>query len=257
MKRRINSTGRKNIPLDKIAIRLKDGALGGARTFTVNLAKLTELGLDANGRVYVEPYIKSSSMRVSFGTVGALSAPADTRLTEIDSGGALLFRVMVVDEAGEVGKILAAANRIHPIDDSDEQDDQKAILPLRLRDLGEAVWQVDMESADRPELVINNRIPFLADRLKSDPLLQGTIIPHAMAEVIRAAMAEDADDELVWVQDWRKFASGLLGEEIPEGLEQEDLDDRIENVVQKFINRMKFATKASVPPAPSAGVGHD
>ncbi len=257
MKRRINSTGRRNIPLDKLTIRLQDGGPGGARSFSANLAKITELGLDANGRVYVEPYVNSSSMRVSFGTVGALSAPADTRLTEIDSGGALLFRVVVVDESGEVGKILAVANSIRPIDESDEQDDQKAILPLRLRDIGEAVWQLDMVGAERPELVINNRIPFLADRLKSDPLLQGTIIPHAMAAVIRAAMAEDADEELPWVQDWRKFAAGLLGEELPEDHEQEDLEDRIDSAVEKFSNRMKFATKASVPAAPPAGAGHD
>ena len=195
-------------------------------------------------------------MRLSFGTVGSLSTPADTRLTEIDSGGAVLFRVIVVDESAEVGKILAAANHIRPMDETDDEDDEKAILPLRLRDLGEAVWAIDIESQARPELVLNNRIPLLSERLKSDPLIQGAIIPHAISVVLKAAMADEVDDAIEWVQDWRRFAAALLGEELEDGMDTEELESRISTVVYKFVTRMKFAARSSAIPAP-AGVFHD
>jgi hypothetical protein len=257
MKRRINYTGRKGIPVENIAIRLEEHGPGEPRTFSANLSKLAELGLDKTGHVYVEPYVRSSSMRLSFGTVGAIVSPADTKLSEIDSGGSVLFRVKVVDESTEVGKILAAANHIRPVDETDEQDDEKAILPLRLRDLGEAIWLVDVDGQARPELVLNNRIPLLAERLKSDPLIQGIVIPHAMKAVMCACMADEVDESLEWVRDWRKFIAALLGEELEEGLEQDDLEVRVAAAVDKFIARMKFTTRAVEKMSTPTGLSSD
>jgi len=258
MKRRINSTGRRSIPLEKIAIRLIDGESPSApKSFTADLVRLSELRLDPNARVYVEPYVSTSSMRFPFGTAGALNTPDDTRLIELDAGGSILFRVKVVDESKHVGRILASVNEVRPKNETEDQDDEKAILPLRLRDLGEAVWMVDIAGAARPELVINNRIPGFADRLKMDPLIQGAIIPHAMARVLEAALKDNnADDTADWVQDWRKFATSVLGEEIPDDLDPDDLDGRIKEVVEKFVNRMKFATKIAAA-SPITGALHD
>ena len=219
--------------------------------------RLGELKLDPASRVYVESYVKSSSMRFDFGTIGALRTPDDTSLTELDVGGSILFRVTVIDESGDVGKILASVNGVRPKDETEEEDDAKAILPLRLRDIGEAIWTIDIEGPARPELVINNRIPGLVDRLKTDPLFQGAVIPHAVARVLEAAIKDnEADDSLEWVRDWRKFAEALTGDEIPDELDDDLIDERIRAVVAAFVNRSKFATK-SASTAPLVGAIHD
>jgi hypothetical protein len=245
MKRRLNSTGRKRIPLELVPIRLN---IGSPVSFDANLARLSELGLRPDAQVYVEAYVNSSSMRFHFGSVVGITPPPERSLTEIDVGGHVLFRVKVVDETGDVGRILASAKEIRPADGSGGEDDEKSILPLRTKDLGEAVWSVDIEGAARPELWINSRIPDLAEQIKTNPLMQGAILPYAIKRVLEAALlSESVDDSLEWVQDWRKFASAMRGEELPTDQDDETAALMIQDVVDRYVLRMKFATRAATP----------
>jgi hypothetical protein len=257
MKRRFNWTGRKQIPLDHIDIRVVDSPEPLSKKFTADLSRLVDLNLDPAARIYVEPYVKSSSMRFDFGTVGDIRVPGDTQLTDLDFGGSILFRIKVVDESGDLGRLLASANEVRPRDENEDGDDKKAILPLRLRDLGEKVWMIDVDGAARPELVINNRISGLADRLRDDPLIQGAIIPEAIRRVLHAALVEDeVSDDVEWVQDWKKFAESLLGEEIPHDAEAELLTLNIDVVIEKYCSQMRFAARSSVVTG-GVGVVHD
>src|SRR6185312_11650105 len=144
MKRRINFTNRKSINRKLISIRLFEGELPTQpRSFAAELNGLTELEVPRSACVYVEPYVtgSTSSMRFDFGTIGNLTAPSDTSLTDLDRSGRVLFRIKVVDGSTEVGKILAATNALRPIDEKVSDDDQRAILPVRLEPLDEVVWE--------------------------------------------------------------------------------------------------------------------
>jgi hypothetical protein len=48
------------------------------------------------------------------------------------------------------------------------------------------------------------------DRIKTDPLLQGAIIPAAIGEILRCVLDPenaDIDDDLDWVKDWKRWAA--------------------------------------------------
>jgi hypothetical protein len=186
-------------------------------------------------------------MRFDFGTVAALKTPTDLQLTDVDRSSGILFRVKVVDESDKVGKIIAAAGRIRPLN-RDDDPGLKALLPLVSTDLGEDVWKVEMEGA-APVLQINNRIPGLRDRLMTDRLLQGAVFPHALATVLAKLLGTDEyEDEEQWVQDWKTFAGRLLGEELPDNLADEDnsleLATIVENIVNRFCQINAFASNA-------------
>lgn len=251
MRRRINSTGRKVIPLEKIRIRLvDDGTPAVPPAFTADLSALAELKLAPDARVYVEAHVSTSSMRFAFGPVAMPVAPADTRLSELDTGGSILFRVMVVDESGDVGRLLAVANEIRPKDRDDDHEGQKSILPVKSCDLGEEIWRIDIDGAARPLLLVNNRVPFLAEQLKSSALLQGAILPHAIRRVLEIAfVGNSTDDSTGWVQDWRTFAGNLLGEDIPDELEEDQLDELLRRIVEAYTLKLRFATHAATPAA--------
>src|SRR6185312_4175179 len=113
MNKRINYTGRKSLSQQNLSVRLEPPKYPAASlSFASQVSIPPEWKLDPSARVYVEPYVKTSSMRFSFGTVGEIKPPDDTALVEVDHSGGVLFRVKVVDESSEVGKILASANRI-------------------------------------------------------------------------------------------------------------------------------------------------
>lgn len=244
MKRTLNWTGRQSIPIEKVAIRVNILGDGQPPSFSAELAGLSDLGLDPSGKVYVEPYVGSSSMRFEFGTVGTPKYPPDTALSEIDTGAGILFRIRVVDETANIGRILATAEAIRPQNET-EDDDKKSLLPVAFRDLGEAIWQLDLQPGARPYLVLNNKIPALGELIRTDPIFQGAVIPHAVEQILRAIYLKEefGDDESEWCNDWRQFVASLRGGDgINEEAEDDEIEAGVKDVLNRFVADMKWAT---------------
>lgn len=246
MKRHFNFTGRASIPADMVSAVVLPAGPDGVRSFELRVGDLGSLGLPLAARVYVEPYVKSSSMRFSFGTVGAIIPPEDRNLPEIDDGAGVLFRVMVVDETDKVGRLLALADKIAPLGDEQQRD---ALLPLVTEDLGEAVWRLDAAKGAQPRLMINSRYPGLKQKLLEDPLLMGAVLPLAVRDALRIVRDED-DEALEWVARWRRFVEDVTDAEVAalifdEGEDEgEEMDEAIARVCEAVIAKRRYVSRA-------------
>lgn len=244
MKHLINSTGRKTINLENITVRLEDGG----ESFKAQVTILENLQLNRNARVYMEAYVGSSLMRFNFGTVGRITHPDDTTLTELDAGRDVLFRLRVVDESGHIGKILAAANGIRPRYEADESIEQRSLLPLVSLDLGEELWRVSVHGEAIPVLQINNRVLGLREKLLTDAVLQGSIYPYALRTILNHILSDNSGDgEIGWIKDWKAFTKDL--HDLPWPEEEEDrnedtVEDFIDTTVKSYCDHLKLATKA-------------
>ena len=243
---RINSTGRKRIFREDIRIKIVEPGSGLPPIFSADIKLSPELSLDPTARVYVEPYVGSSSMRFSFGTVAKVSPPESCVLSDIDAGANVLFRVKVVDESTEVGRILAAANGIRPESDADG-DDRKPLLPLRTADLGDEIWRLEIDKDGGPTLTVNSRVPDLADRMRTDVLLQGAVYPEVVRQMVREAFADansDADDDDGWINDWKTWLADHVGREITEDeiSDDEELAALANEVAAAFAKKQRYAT---------------
>lgn len=243
MNRRFNYTGRTRITRDRFTIRLTEDPAGGPSRFTADLSGLMEMGLDSSAKVIVEPYVRMSSMRFDFGTVGKLNAPGDTLLTDIDRGAAVQFRVKVIDTVEKPGRLLALADQVRPKDENDDGE-LKSILPVKKTDLGEAVWRIEVSVDESPVLLLNNRVPDLLQRLSEDPVLQGAIFPVAVREVLRVLLFDGPASDLEWVEDWRGFVEALRGEELPDALEENEARTLIDHIIDDYCRRERWATVA-------------
>jgi hypothetical protein len=246
MKRTFNFTGRKSIPSELVSVVVHPGGADGVRSFDMRLGDLSSLDLPASARIYVEPYVKSSSMRFDFGTVGSVLPPADRSLPEIDEGAVVLFRVLVVDESDKVGRLLALADKVAPIGDEAQRD---WVLPLVTEDLGEAIWRLDAPEGTQPKLLINSRFPGLKQRLIDDPLMMGAILPMAVRDALRAVRhADDMDAE--WVVRWRRFVADVAGQEAAERILEDgeddgpEMDEAIWRVCELLIERRRYVSRA-------------
>lgn len=242
---RINSTGRKRLLRENVQIILNDMGKGQPPTFTADIRIPPELKLDLSAKVYVEPYVKSSSMRFDFGTVGQLIQPPNCMLSDIDVGAAVLFRIKVVDETGEIGRILASANGIRPESNTDG-DDRKPLLPVITENLGEELWQLEIDRDSGPALKVNSRIPDLIEALKRDPILQGAIYPEVVRNLARALLSSDSgyDDDEDWVGDWKAWFESQLGREVAEGEadSHETTEALADEITSSFAGKNRFAT---------------
>ena len=214
--------------------------------FTADLGGLGQLGLPDASRIYVEAAIKHSSLRFDFGTIGAITHPAECRLDELDRDNSdVTFRVMVVDDAGHVGRLLAAGEGFADQSEVEEGEGRKPLLPAEEAPLDQRIWDIQIDHISGPRLLVNSTVPGLLDQVRKEPLLRGAIVPEAVRRVVLFMLAE-GEEELSWFSDWQQFLEKQLG--LPPLDEVEDdseaIDGYAEDAVKRFTEVSEFAKKA-------------
>ena len=214
MPRRFNFTGRSKISQSDISIRLvrKESRL----SFEADL-RLKQYNLDSASRVFIEAYRGASTLwkRFDFGRVGLTRAESPCWLDEFGTEDGILFRVKITGQGGELGRLLAAADRIRPLG----EDDKHAALPLisvEPADLGGDVWRIEFDCVDRPVLLVSTRFPDWKDVARS-AAFRGFVCPAAMREILTRILlidlaAGDDEDEADWKNQWIRFAESLTSE---------------------------------------------
>jgi len=246
IQRRFNSTGRTRIPRSHIEVKLQEPLDAGG--FPVASAKIDLTGLDLpqSAAVEIEAYFRSSSMRFPCGTVASIATPPNMELSEIDRGGAVSFRLLVID-VDQSGRIIAAADGLRPARERNSPDRQ-ALLPLRETDLGDQLWKVDVDYRTGPTLLVNGTIPGLATRLREQPLLQGLILPHALRMILaELGRGQDDEEDDIWRKDWRSFLHALdVAVEPDDPEDPESVEEWIEQVVDVFSAQKNFAHRVKL-----------
>lgn len=245
MKRTLNFTGRKALGREHVSLRLIRPDTGPP-SFTASFSGLSELGLPPTAAIRVLPYAGSSNMRFDFGTVGLPLSPEDTALVDLDAGASVLFDVRIIDESDAVGRILASARQLRPGSDDDDAD-RKSLLPVETAELGELLWKLDAPDGAAPRLQLNSRMPGAIGRLRTDPLMQGCILPVAIGILVdRVLDPESADTEdLEWVKDWRVWIGDVTGQPVEEIVDPVERAAVVQGICTAFAGDMKFATKCA------------
>lgn len=242
MRRRINYTGRRKINREKVSIILnKDN--NSVRSFSVNI-NLDGTNFPPDAKIYIDAYHKTEAKRYDFGTAENIVPPRDTGLAGFAYPENLKFRILIVDESGQHGLILAHADRIRPLSDMDT----KSILPVEFRDLGQQIWRVDFAGDEgSPVLVLNGNIPNIQTIAKSDPQFIMYVYPAVIREVLMHMIFAEgvesvSDPSIEWHGDWLDFSKRILpGEGPPESLnpqetafESDAAGEWINKVVEEF-----------------------
>lgn len=236
MIKRVNSTGRRRIGSDHVAIEVQEGH--DHRTFD---ATIDLNGFDApqDAEVVLEATCAGSQTirRYSWGTVGQLLPPEDRALRDLH-GENVFFSLKVIDRSERFGRILGLAENIRPFKAGPKTaTGRRGILPVETADLGNELWKLDFRSED-VVLLVNQRIQGLSERVRFDASIYTLIYPSIIREVLRRALDEqtdDAEDSDRWPVLWLKFGRRLH----PTGLQppvSEDDDEREEWVAEVVTN---------------------
>jgi hypothetical protein len=241
VQRRFNSTGRRRLQRNKIDIALEQAP--DLNVIPAARASLDLKGLEVpnNAIVAIEAYYRTSSMRFACGTVSNLNIPERMVLSDIDKGGAVRFRVLVI-APDDTGRILAAADGLRPSTPGDGADRQ-ALLPMRETDIGNELWKIEVDYRTGPVLLVNNRVSGLAAQIRTVPLLQGLILPHAFRAILQNLnpSGEENDGDL-WGDNWRRFLTDLgVATEVEEPDDADAVEEWIETAVKAFSDVKKFA----------------
>ena len=231
MQRTLNYTGRDKIEKKQALFSFSDQP-GDYPVFNVAFNIATD-AYPENAAVYVEAYYKETRQRFNFGTVGNVVPPADRTLNELDLSGPTLFRVLIVDESGRHGMLLASGEQFRA-DEGDDDERKSSILAVRKYDLGQLPWRVHFEPGSAPELHLNSKIENAIDKMKNNPTFQSLILPAAFRQVLLHYLWNDEDtDGNEHFEKWMGFAS-LFAEGKPETDCPQELSAWVEEVVEGF-----------------------
>jgi len=237
MIKRVNFTGRRRIPRDRIDISVYDGH---PRTFDANI-DLDGLPLLPHAAVFLEASCAGSTVveRFSFGEVGKIRPPHSRALKELE-GVNVFFTLKVVDQTEEFGRIIGIAEYIRPQRAGKQTvAGRRGILPVEPADLGQQLWKLAFREQD-VFFLVNKNIPGLVDRVRCDPMFYAVVYPEIVRQVLFKAIAENVDLEEEgdrWPILWLRFGTELLPvREPPPKCDdpEEDQEAWIEEVVKAF-----------------------
>lgn len=247
MIRKFNYTGRKKINRSDISIKLigekKD------KKFFASL-DLNGYNLPSSANIYIEPYFRYSTIRFNFGTVGEIIPPQDTLLWEISSN-IIYFRVKVVDETSQVGRLLAYADHLKAYSEEEEGiNPTKSILPVDYNsDLGQQVWKVSFDTS-RPVLHINSRFKNGRELVLSEQFLAlvfPSVIRQIFTKITEEISSHDETEEDHWSFIWLKYSKSVFNlYEMPyddSSDSQIETNEWIENAVDKFCRKNSVLSK--------------
>lgn len=237
MIKRLNFTGRRRIPRDRIEIEVD----GQSRVFNAAV-NLDGLEFVERAKVILEATCAGSTLvpRYDFGEVGSVRKLENEALNGL-GGERVNFTVKVVDQT--IGRILGIAENIQKPICGDETSEigRKGILPIEQVDLGRELWKLEF-GEQNVTLLVNKHVPGLADRARGDPLLYAMIYPEIVRRVLeRAIYVEHAEieDNDRWPVLWLRFGRDLhpTHDEPPADDDQDACDDWIDEIVQTFCEK--------------------
>lgn len=243
VKRRINSTGRRRIAHEHVSVSMLSPGPGGIPRARTTL-KLDGMSFPATARIVVEAYHSSTGMRFDCGTIGAPAIPDALLLVDIDPSSSVLFRLKIVDNDIQPGRLLGAADRLRP--DSDENPEgRRSLFPIREQELHQEIWRVRIDDAG-PVLQLNFKLPNLKARILKDPLVGGVLLPAALRlvlEHIAGEFADDDEEEGSWQSDWMKYCREELKLDDPDFQDKEDAEAWVNSGVRAFCKSRNFLSE--------------
>lgn len=94
---RVNSTERKRITRDHVTIALDPPADTNSFSYAYATVDLNGLDFPRQSDVVLEAYYRTSSMRFACGKVEMPEVPSRMELSDIDVGGAIQFRLLIIE----------------------------------------------------------------------------------------------------------------------------------------------------------------
>ncbi len=260
MMRRLNHTGRKQIPRSRVIVRLRH-APGSTYAFDARF-DLADLGFPGDARLYVEAYNVTSYMRFAFGTVREPHPPSDTRLIEISPVPLPKFRLKVVDPSLRHGLLLGSADQLLPLRPDEDLAHKQPLLPVDFCDLGERIWRLDL--TDWPVLELNSRIEGLAEAARTGDAFLALVYPEVVQRILHEIVVvenqTDPDfDDAAWTTLWLRYICSLPGVEPPPQGDSVEARSRkaewIDEAVQAFclVRQVRLRFEGTSPPIAPLG----
>lgn len=243
MRKTIRLTGRRQLARSSAAIAMRE--VGGKKVLTFTIAEKNAFkGFPQSARVMVK-LVESKQMElVEFGTLGALKSAVDLRNQDYVDPSCQL-RVASAD--GERLGVLLGSTKSWRLssDQPDQMGGVRGLLNFLPAKIAPRTWKLDIDENAHPIIQIDSRIPDPRSWAKSDPVFVGTIMPAIIQEVFDDILCQDDPQDTEWMNDWLKWAEGIMPGSPPPGNGNTKKERRewIDGLTDSFCRRHKLSDR--------------
>lgn len=238
MQRNYNFTSRQKVNRDEVSFSFVDAQASPLVFNVVFNFEADKYSKEAH--LFIEAHVKETRQRFDFGTISQPTSPDDLTLDKLDPTGNPIFEVLIVDQHGS---ILAIGNGMKAYDDDDKE--RRSAIAVLSRPLDQLSWKVDIEKNQQPELIINSRIPDFMEKIKSNALYRGLIIPAVMKQVLTCYLlnndSDDTDDEDRYRKQWLELAEDYNDQRPDEEDSMYTKMNWLDDVITNFCTKHKFS----------------
>lgn len=225
------------LEIDKKNVNLVLTELGGTRFFSLAKLDLASFDLPLDSVVVCVARTGYTSQRFELGPLLNWSKEEHS-LDDLDPFGSIRFRVLV--HPPNSPKLLAAAENIRPVNDTDSE----SLLPMEAADLGQQMWRLEMKE-DGPILKFNGAVFSSAAGVENYLPFGAFVLPEALRQVL-LAIARDPDqleDETDPLNAWGPWIDSTGLGRIPPGAEESEQIEWSDSIVSSFCRRHQFASR--------------
>lgn len=243
MKKTFNYTGRKKIERIDVCVSLREDK--GVWVFDADF-RLAEYHFPRNAEIWVEAHRQNLWMQFNWGTISAMRPAVNRRLTEFDVPDGILFRVRVVQPAGqEHHKLLGEADGIPFVKVGEANAKHRPLLDTVPDALDQLLWKLDMDR-DPPALLVNRDALPTWKEMAQSAHFTSLVYPEVMRRLLTASLIDDEwsdEEEGGWQSDWVRFARNIGGLAAPPPpADGEGREKWIEEAVAAFARRNNMKT---------------
>ncbi len=232
---RSNPTSLKEI--EKRRIEIVVSVINELKYFSLQKLDLSGMNLSAVHRVVCVARAGKTSQRYEMGTVASFRNE-NILLEDIDSSGALRFRVLVLEDGNPL--LLASAENLRPRDENESE----SLLPMEPAELGQLLWKLDF-TTEGPVLKFNNAVFPSAAGVENYLPFASLVLPEAVRTIMEkiADQPDILDDENDPLSAWGDWLDSLSLKRPHNFDEDEDKIEWCDRVIDFFCNRHSFATR--------------
>jgi hypothetical protein len=231
-RRKTNPTQIKKIPVKNFRIRRAQSKVEQPFQLTLNL----KVG-DYDPSNIVKVIFERKSFRSSH-LIGAISEANGTHTFSMPFPPGIVptVKIAVVDP---VSNMYTGLSKAVAFESSDDEENEKTLLPIQGGDLGERIWKLEWSDSG-PILLVNSRSEIgVKSLLKDDPIFEGAILVPALEQIL--LKAREGHDE-GWAKNWEFWAQ--TNDFLEEGVSIEHLeDDDIDIILEKFSLKLNFVKR--------------
>lgn len=236
--RRFNYTGR--IRLSREHMKFYTYSYPDASIYFNASLNFEEYKLPAESRVVVEVYRQHTNRRFELGSPIDEILSLEEDISDFSTVDNIKFRVKVISEI-KPGLLLAQADKIAARAEHQDQTATSSLLKVRPnKDLGQEVFKLNIGT--EPELLINANIGNWRE-LILEPKFVCLVFPSILRQVLVQILFIDGNfdiDSDDWSSQWLNYALKLVNTDLPEGDDNETIQDWIDQVVSTFSRKFRM-----------------